>query len=50
MGSVPITKTNEYNGSGGGNNGINFTYSFDQHNPFASFLYSMPYNIGKLSS
>ena len=36
MKSVPIPETNEYNGSGGGSNGINFTLPFAQHNPLAS--------------
>jgi len=39
MESVPIPETNEYNGSGGGFNGINFTLPFAQHNRLASFLY-----------
>lgn len=39
MESDPIPETNEYNGSGGGSNGINFTLPFAQHNPLASFLY-----------
>lgn len=42
MESVPIPKTNEYNGSEGGINGIkgiNFTFQFAQHNPLTSFLY-----------
>jgi hypothetical protein len=39
MESVPIPKTNEYNGSGGKSNGINFTFPFAQHNPLVSFLY-----------
>jgi len=49
MESVPIPETNEYNGSGGGSNGINFTLPFAQHNPSASFLYciSKPYNMSK---
>jgi len=39
MESVLIPETNEYNGSGGGSNGINFTLPLAQHNPLDSFLY-----------